>query len=49
MLYSVDGPTTQALSGPLTLDDRVDAGAMAHFQRAMMIGVNQTAKAMKDP
>ena len=37
--------------GPLTHDDRVDAatGAVAHFQRAMMIGVNQTAKAMKDP
>ena len=36
--------------GALTHDDRVDAvaGAVAHFQRAMMMDVDQAAKAMKD-
>jgi len=36
--------------GALTHDDRVDAvvGAVAHFQRAMMMGVDQAAKAMRD-
>ena len=31
-------------------DDRIDAvaGAVAHFQRAMMMDVNQAAKAMRD-
>ena len=31
-------------------DDRLDAvaGAVAHFQRAMMMDVDQSAKAMKD-
>jgi len=34
--------------GALTHDDRVDAvaGAVAHFQRAMMMDVDQAAKAM---
>ena len=34
----------------LTHDDRVDAvaGAVAHFQRAMMMDVDQAAKAMRD-
>jgi hypothetical protein len=33
-----------------THDDRVDAvaGAVAHFQRAMMIDVDQAAEAMRD-
>ena len=47
----MSGPTTQAPSGrALTRDDRVDAvtGAVVHFQRAMMMGVDQAAKAMKD-
>src|SRR5580692_1770033 len=37
-------------SSALTHDDRVDAvaGAVAHFQRAMMMDVNQAAKAMRD-
>jgi hypothetical protein len=36
--------------GSLTHDDRVDAvaGAVAHFQRAMMMDVDQAAKAMRD-
>jgi len=36
--------------GALTHDDRVDAvaGAVAHFQRAMMKDVDQAAKAMRD-
>ena len=36
--------------GSLTHDDRVDAvaGAVAHFQRAMMMNVDQAAKAMRD-
>jgi hypothetical protein len=36
--------------GSLTHDDRVDAvpGAVAHFQRAMMMEVDQAAKAMRD-
>ena len=36
--------------GALTHDDRVDAvaGAVAHFQRAMMMDVDQAAKAMRD-
>jgi hypothetical protein len=36
--------------GALTHDDRIDAvaGAVAHFQRAMMMDVDQAAKAMKD-
>jgi hypothetical protein len=36
--------------GALTDDDRIDpvAGAVAHFQRAMMMDVDQTAKAMRD-
>jgi hypothetical protein len=36
--------------GALTYDDRVDAvaGAGAHFQRAMMMDVDQAAKAMRD-
>jgi len=36
--------------GALTHDDRVDAvsGAVAHFQRAMMMDVDQSAKAMRD-
>jgi hypothetical protein len=34
----------------LTHDDRIDAvaGAVAHFQRAMMMDVDQAAKAMRD-
>ena len=34
----------------LAHDDRLDAvaGAVAHFQRAMMMDVDQSAKAMKD-
>jgi hypothetical protein len=34
----------------LTHDDRIDAvaGAVAHFQRAMMMAVDQAAKAMRD-
>ena len=37
-------------SSALTHDDRVDAvaGAVAHFQRAMMMDVDQAAKAMRD-
>jgi hypothetical protein len=37
-------------SGALTHDDRIDAvaGAVAHFQRAMMMDVDQVAKAMRD-
>jgi hypothetical protein len=36
--------------GALTHDDRIDAvaGAVAHFQRAMMMDVDQAAKAMRD-
>jgi hypothetical protein len=36
--------------GSLTHDDRLDAvaGAVAHFQRAMMMDVDQAAKAMRD-
>src|ERR1700731_4381627 len=36
--------------GPLAHDDRIDAvaGAVAHFQRAMMMDVDQAAKAMRD-
>jgi hypothetical protein len=36
--------------GSLTHDDRLDAvaGAVAHFQRAMMLDVDQAAKAMRD-
>jgi hypothetical protein len=36
--------------GALAHDDRIDAaaGAVAHFQRAMMMNVDQAAKAMKD-
>jgi hypothetical protein len=36
--------------GALTHDDRIDAvaGAVAPFQRAMMMDVDQTAKAMRD-
>jgi hypothetical protein len=36
--------------GALTHDDRVDAvtGAVAHFQRAMRMDVDQAAKAMRD-
>jgi hypothetical protein len=36
--------------GALTHDDRLDAvaGAVAHFQRAMMMDVDQAAKAMRD-
>ena len=36
--------------GALTHDDRVDAvaGAVAHFQQAMMMDVDQAAKAMRD-
>jgi hypothetical protein len=36
--------------GSLTHDDRVDAvaGAFAHFHRAMMMDVDQAAKAMRD-
>ncbi len=36
--------------GALAHDDRIDAvaGAVAHFQRAMMMDVDQAAKAMKD-
>jgi len=36
--------------GSLTHDDRVNAvaGAVAHFQRAMMMDVDQAAKALKD-
>jgi hypothetical protein len=36
--------------GSLTHDDRVDAvaGAVAHFQRAMMMDVDQAAKAMRE-
>jgi hypothetical protein len=35
--------------GALTHDDRIDAvaGAVAHFQRAMMMDVDQAAKAMR--
>jgi hypothetical protein len=34
----------------LTVADRIDAvaGAVAHFQRAMMMDVDQAAKAMRD-
>jgi hypothetical protein len=34
----------------MSRDDRVDAvaGAVAHFQRAMMMDVDQAAKAMRD-
>jgi hypothetical protein len=36
--------------GALTHDDRIDAvpGAVAHFQRAMMMEVGQAAKAMRE-
>ena len=36
--------------GALTHDDRIDAvaGAVAHFQRAIMMDVDQAAKAMRD-
>jgi hypothetical protein len=36
--------------GALTHDDRIDAvaGAVAHFQLAMMMDVDQAAKAMRD-
>jgi hypothetical protein len=36
--------------GALTHDDRVDAaaGAVTHFQRAMMMDVDQAAKAMRN-
>jgi hypothetical protein len=36
--------------GALTHDDRIDAvaGAVAHFQRAMMMDVDQADKAMRD-
>jgi hypothetical protein len=35
---------------PLNRDDRIDAvaGAVAHFQRAMMMDVDQAAQAMKE-
>jgi hypothetical protein len=41
---------TNGASTDLTLDDRLDAvaGARAHFQRAMMMDVDQAAKAMRD-
>ena len=34
----------------LTHDDRIDAvaGAVAHFQRAMMMDIDQAAKAMRE-
>jgi hypothetical protein len=36
--------------GALTHDDRIDAvaGALAHFRRALMMDVDQAAKAMRD-
>jgi hypothetical protein len=45
LLYQLTHPTKDR--GSLTHDDRVDAvaGAVAHFQRAMMIDVDQAAKA----
>jgi hypothetical protein len=41
---------TTARTPALTRDDRIDvvAGAVAHFQRAMMMDVDQAAKAMRD-
>jgi hypothetical protein len=38
------------LGAALAHDDRIDAvaGAVAHFQRAMMMDVGQAAKAMKE-
>jgi hypothetical protein len=38
------------LGAALAHDDRIDtvAGAVAHFQRAMMMDVDQAAKAMKE-
>ena len=43
-------PAARNDRGALTHDDRLDAvaGAVAHFQRAMMMDVNQAAKAMRD-
>ena len=42
--------TAPSYRGALTHDDRIDgiAGAVAHFQRAMMMDVDQAAKAMRD-
>jgi hypothetical protein len=42
--------TPKSRVGALTHDDRIDAvaGAVAHFQRAMMMDVDQAAKAMRD-
>src|SRR4029077_11183998 len=43
-------PAARNDRGALTHDDRLDAvaGAVAHFQRAMMMDVDQAAKAMRD-
>jgi len=43
-------PLDEAGTAGLTHDDRIDAvaGAVAHFQRAMMMDVDQAAKAMRD-
>jgi hypothetical protein len=42
--------TSTRAGSTLAHDDRVDAvaGAVAHFQRAMMMDVDQAAKAMKE-